>query len=74
MRPVAHSEGSTDLTSAAVFEQYRERIYRHILHLVHDPTEAEELTQETFLRVHRKLESLQDPSPLLRQDRRRTKI
>lgn len=58
-----HDE-SEELSSAAVFEQYRDRIYGHILHLVRDPSEAEDLTQETFLRVHRKLDSLENRATL----------
>jgi RNA polymerase sigma-70 factor (ECF subfamily) len=54
----------TDLSSAGVAEQWRDRIHRYILRMVRDPEEAEDLTQETFVRVHRKLESLQDPATL----------
>ena len=64
MGQVTGVRGSDDLTSADVFEEYRDRIHRHILHLVRDPIEAEDLTQETFLRVHRKLDSLQDRAML----------
>lgn len=53
-----------NLNSAAVFDEYRERIRRYILGMVRDPTEADDLTQETFLRVHRKLETLKDPATL----------
>jgi RNA polymerase sigma-70 factor (ECF subfamily) len=56
------SEHSLPLNSAAISEQYRDKIYRYILRLVHDPSDADDLTQETFLRVHRKLETLQDPA------------
>ena len=41
------------------------RIYRYFLGLVRDPTEAEDLTQETFLRAHRRGESLRDPAAAL---------
>jgi len=47
-----------------VFEQYRDRIHGYILRLVRDRAEADDLTQETFLRAQRKLESLQDPGAL----------
>ncbi len=50
------------LTSAEVTQAYRGKIYHYILRLVRDPDEAEDLTQETFLRVHRKLETLLDPN------------
>lgn len=52
------------LTSAIIFQQYRERIHRYILHLVRDEAEAEDLTQETFLRAHRRLETLQESAAL----------
>lgn len=55
---------SARLSSASVFEEYRERIYRYILRMARDPTEAEDLTQETFLRAHRSLENLRDPGSL----------
>ncbi len=41
-------EGPASLDSAAVFKENRERIHRYILRMVRDPTEAEDLTQETF--------------------------
>ena len=47
-----------------VFNRYHERIYRYVLRLVHQPDEAEDLTQETFLRVHRELSSLREESAL----------
>ncbi len=50
--------------SAEVTERYRPAIHRYILHLVGDPDRAEDLTQETFLRVHQHLEGLKDPAAL----------
>lgn len=55
-------QASASLSSAALFKQHRERIYRYILRMVRDPSEAEDLTQETFLRAHRSLEGLKDES------------
>lgn len=52
------------MNSATVFEQYQERIHRYLLRLTRDPVEAEDLTQETFLRAHRQLESVKDPAAL----------
>lgn len=49
------------LDAGTLFELHRDRIYRYTLHLVRDTTEAEDLTQETFLRAHRCRESLHDP-------------
>ena len=53
---------STD--SATVAERYRASIYRYVLRLVRDPVRADDLTQETFLRVHQRLGELKDPAAL----------
>jgi RNA polymerase sigma-70 factor (ECF subfamily) len=51
-----------DATDAgALFTAYRDRIRRYILGMVRDPAEAEDLTQETFLRAHRRLYLLRHP-------------
>jgi RNA polymerase sigma-70 factor (ECF subfamily) len=56
---------STALTDPdAVFEEYRVRIYHYALRLVSDPAEAEDLTQDTFLRAHDRLGGLRDPAAL----------
>jgi RNA polymerase sigma-70 factor, ECF subfamily len=57
-----HDDMATD--SAAVTARYRDSIYRYILRLVGDPGHADDLTQETFLRVHQRLDSLKDPAAL----------
>jgi len=50
-----------DTTDAgALFEAYHDRIYRYILRMVRDRGEAEELTQETFLRAYRRRDTLRD--------------
>ncbi len=50
-----------DTTDAgALFEIYHDRVYRYILRMVRDPGEAEELTQETFLRAYRRRDTLRD--------------
>lgn len=52
-----------DTTEAgALFTTYHDRIYRYIAGLVKDPSEAEDLTQDTFLRAYRCRESLRDPN------------
>jgi RNA polymerase sigma-70 factor (ECF subfamily) len=48
--------------ASALFSTYRDRIYRYVLSLVHDPPEAEDLTQETFLRAYSHRDSLRDPN------------
>lgn len=52
------------LDSTAIAERYRASIYRYVLRFVRDPARAEDLTQETFLRVHQRLEGLKDPAAL----------
>ena len=43
---------------------YREPIYRYVLSMARDAAEAEDLTQETFLRAHAKLSTLDDRARL----------
>ena len=54
----------TDLTSALSdsLGSHREAISRYIYGLVRDPAEAEDLTQETFLRAYKKLPTLRNPT------------
>jgi RNA polymerase sigma-70 factor (ECF subfamily) len=42
--------------------EHHPAIRRYVLSLVRDPAEADDLTQETFLRAHRSRESLRDPN------------
>lgn len=49
---------------SSVFRQYGEPIRRYVESLVRNAAEAEEIAQETFLRAHRKLHSLEDPDKL----------
>ncbi len=49
----------------AFFEAYYERVYRYLRSMVHDPAEAEDLAQETFLRAFRERESLNEPGALI---------
>lgn len=56
------AEGPEELTSSTVFQLYRDRIHRYIVGSVRDESEAEDLTQETFLRAHRQLHTLRDPA------------
>jgi RNA polymerase sigma-70 factor (ECF subfamily) len=53
---------SHPLTNA--FEQYTRPILRYVRSMVHDPAEADDITQETFLRAHRNLATLQDQAKL----------
>lgn len=42
-------------------ESHRERIHAYIRNMIRDSSEAEDLTQETFLRAHTRRDSLRDP-------------
>ena len=45
---------------AVIFQGDYTRIFRYIMNMVHDTAEAEDLTQETFLRAYRRRDSLRD--------------
>ena len=46
--------------ASVLFQGDYQRIFRYILNMVHDTAEAEDLTQETFLRAYRRRDSLRD--------------
>ena len=46
--------------ASGLFEIYHDRIYRYVLGLVRNPAEAEDLTQDTFLRAYSYGDSLRD--------------
>ena len=46
--------------AGALFEIHHDRIYRYILRMVRNSEEAEDLTQETFLRAYRHRDTLRD--------------
>jgi len=47
--------------AGVLFETYHDPIYRYVLGLVKNPAEAEDLTQDTFLRAYRYGELLREP-------------
>ncbi|HYL84243.1 MAG TPA: RNA polymerase sigma factor [Candidatus Angelobacter sp.] len=51
--------------AGTLFKAHHDRIHRYVLHLVQNSAEAEDLTQETFLRAHRRRDSLRDPRAAL---------
>jgi RNA polymerase sigma-70 factor, ECF subfamily len=53
------------LSSADLFSSYEAKIRGYILSMVHHSAEADDLTQEVFLQVHRKLGSLRDPDAVV---------
>ncbi|HSJ83920.1 MAG TPA: RNA polymerase sigma factor [Acidimicrobiia bacterium] len=54
----------TPVSSAWLYASHHRKIRGHILSMVHDPIEADDLTQEVFLRAHRKLHTVRDPDAL----------
>jgi len=47
-----------------IFTKYRAPIHGYVRSLVRDPVEAEDITQETFLRAYRRLSTLRDQETL----------
>jgi RNA polymerase sigma-70 factor (ECF subfamily) len=45
-----------------IFKTYHDRIFRYVLGFVRETAEAEDLTQETFLRAYSRRETLRDPN------------
>ena len=52
------------LDFAEVFHQYQRPIYNYLLRMTQNQAEAEDLTQETFLRVHRSLPTFRGEASL----------
>src|SRR5512140_2433644 len=53
------------LDTTLLFEANYDRICRYISSMIHDPVEAEDLTQETFLRAFQQRDSLRNREVLL---------
>ncbi len=54
----------TPAVASGEFEQHRGALTRYIRYLVRDAAEAEDLTQEVFIRAHRQRDTLRDPGAL----------
>jgi len=50
---------------SALFEGFDREIFRYALSLMHDPAEADDVAQETFLRAYRRLDPLPDSGSLM---------
>ena len=59
MAPTGSDDGS------GFFEENYDRVFRYVRGMVRDSNEAEDLTQEAFLRAHRERETLKDPGAML---------
>lgn len=55
---------ATTASSPDEIERYRTSVTRYICHLVRDAAEAEDLTQEAFIRAHRQRDTLRDSAAL----------
>ena len=52
-------------SSGELFAAYHDRIRRYVQSMVHDPDEAEDLTQDVFLQAHRRLGSVRNPDAVI---------
>lgn len=64
MSATPRSEPAVPADSSAVAERYRAPIHHYVLRLVGSASLADDLTQETFLRVHQHLGELRDAAAL----------
>src|SRR5512147_2575425 len=62
MMPFTLPDAQNQLSNST---EHYDRLYRYVLSLVHDIAEAEDLTQDTFLRAYQRQDSLRDPQALL---------
>jgi RNA polymerase sigma-70 factor, ECF subfamily len=58
------AESAGQITSTEVAERYHSSIHRYVLRLVGNVDRADDLTQETFLRAHRRLADLRDAAAI----------
>ena len=57
--PIKEEEREVE-NAANIFKEDYQRIFRYIMSMVRDTEEAEDLTQETFLRAYQRRDSLRD--------------
>jgi RNA polymerase sigma-70 factor (ECF subfamily) len=58
--PMMQEDNAGVVDNSVLFQGDYQRIFRYIMSMVHDTAEAEDLTQETFLRAYRRRNSLRD--------------
>lgn len=61
---VAEAKNGSRIAFAALFRKHQKYIYNMLLQLTGDPADADDLAQETFLRVHEKLSTFRAESSL----------
>jgi DNA-directed RNA polymerase specialized sigma24 family protein len=59
MAPTQSDDGS------GFFEKHYDRVFRYVCGMVRDSVEAEDLTQEAFLRAHRERDTVKAPGAML---------
>jgi RNA polymerase sigma-70 factor, ECF subfamily len=59
---VARAQGGEEAAFASLFEAHRRGVYSLCLRMTHSPTDAEDLTQEAFLQVIRKIATFRGES------------
>ena len=68
LTPETHEEPekleNKSLNFADIFREYEHPIHNYLLHLTQDPVKAEDLAQETFIRVFEKLETYRGEASL----------
>jgi RNA polymerase sigma-70 factor (ECF subfamily) len=58
--PIAQGTELAEENASVIFKGDYQRIFRYIMSMVRDTAEAEDLTQETFLRAYQRRDSLRD--------------
>lgn len=59
---IARAQGGDEEAFAALFEAHKRRVYSLCLRMIGNPTEAEDLTQEAFLQLFRKISTFRGES------------
>jgi len=61
---VLHAEAETEALITAVYAQHANAIHSYAFRLLGNQEDADDVTQEVFIRVHGRLDQLRDPSRL----------